>query len=144
MKKDEKSTAIKILPTVGLVVLQDNKLLLAYSNNKQAWYLPGGKLDDGETPVEALLREVEEELNLKMAAEELSFYAHITAPAFGEELHVQMEQDCYLYDLKEAVRPGNEIGGVQFFDYSSYQLEAAQVPGVIQLFQKLRADKLII
>lgn len=37
-----------LLPTAGLIVIKDNKLLLAYSNNKKAWYLPGGKIDLGE------------------------------------------------------------------------------------------------
>ena len=50
------------LHTAGLVVIQENKLLLAFSNNKKAWYLPGGKIDAGETPVEALQREIQEEL----------------------------------------------------------------------------------
>lgn len=52
------------LLTAGLVVVQDNKLLLTYSNNKKAWYLPGGKIDQGETAREALIREIREELNI--------------------------------------------------------------------------------
>lgn len=34
-----------ILLTAGLVVTKNNQLLLAYSNNKNAWYLPEGKVD---------------------------------------------------------------------------------------------------
>lgn len=52
------------LATAGLIVVKDNKLLLAFSNNKKAWYLPGGKIDAGETSVQALQREIKEELNL--------------------------------------------------------------------------------
>lgn len=52
------------LPTAGLIVIENNKLLLAYSKNKKAWYLPGGKIDSGENSLKALQREIEEELNI--------------------------------------------------------------------------------
>jgi len=40
------------LITAGLIVIKDKQLLLAFSNNKQAFYLPGGKADPGETTVD--------------------------------------------------------------------------------------------
>ncbi|WP_236263836.1 NUDIX domain-containing protein [Dysgonomonas sp. Marseille-P4677] len=40
----------RIIKTAGLLIIKENKLLLAYSNNKKAWYLPGGKIEAGESP----------------------------------------------------------------------------------------------
>ncbi len=133
----------KLLHTAGLLVLKDNKLLLAYSNNKKAWYLPGGKLEADETALQALQREVLEELNLKLEEKLLKYYSHITAPAYGEDTDTTMKQDCFLYELRQNVTPGKEIGAVRFFDYDSYLLEPAQVPGVLQTFKKLKGDKLL-
>ncbi|SFS45341.1 NUDIX hydrolase [Sphingobacterium wenxiniae] len=133
----------KIIKTAGLIVVQDNKLFLAYSNNKKAWYLPGGKVDAGETSLQSLQREIWEELTLKIDAEDLQYYYHITAPAYGEQKDVVMEQDCYLYDLKEAVVPSHEIGAVKFFDAMEYAKEPAQVVGVIEAFKKLKVDGLL-
>ena len=48
----------------GLIVLKNRKLLLAFSNNKKAFYLPGGKVDANETSLQALQREIKEELNI--------------------------------------------------------------------------------
>jgi 8-oxo-dGTP pyrophosphatase MutT (NUDIX family) len=134
-------TAEKIaLHTVGLVVTRGNKLLLAYSNNKNAWYLPGGKIDAGETAVTALQREIAEELGIQLHTAKLQYYTHITAPAFGEQENIIMEQDCYIYPLTENVQFGNEIGGVQFFSTREYATEPAQVPGVKILFEQLLKD----
>ncbi len=43
----------------GLVHNKQNNILLIYRRNK--WDLPKGKIDHGETPVQAALREVQEE-----------------------------------------------------------------------------------
>ena len=82
----------------GLLLIKDRKLLLAFSRNKQCFYLPGGKIDAGETAAQALCREIREELNIPIDEKELRFYTHITAPAYGEEKGVVMEQDCFILD----------------------------------------------
>lgn len=133
---------MKRIYTAGLVVVQDRKLLLAFSKNKQAWYLPGGKIDAGETAVEAMQREVQEELNILIPVEELKWYYHITAPAFGE-VDMVMEQDCFLHELRQEVVPSAEIGEVRFFDLESYKKEEKQVPGVLIAFGKLMEDGLV-
>jgi len=133
----------KKLPTAGLLVIKDNKLLLAYSMNKKAWYLPGGKIDRDETSKEALKREIKEELNLELNLEKLKYYCHITAPAYGELSNVIMEQDCFLYELNENIQASNEIGDIHYFDYKSYQEENIQVAGVITVFNKLIEDKIL-
>ncbi|WP_300602259.1 NUDIX domain-containing protein [Niabella sp.] len=133
----------KQLPTAGLVVINDGKLLLAYSKNKNAWYLPGGKTEAGETALHSLIREIKEELNLDIEPHELTYYGHITAPAYGEAPHVLMEQECFLYAIAAPIRPGNEIGAVAYFDEAAYKQQPAQVPGVLQLFERLKQDALI-
>ncbi|HML65332.1 MAG TPA: NUDIX domain-containing protein [Dysgonomonas sp.] len=134
---------IKFIRTVGLLVIKNNKLLLAYSNNKRAWYLPGGKIETDELPQQSLLREIWEELTLRIDVKLLKFYCHITAPAYGEDENLIMEQDCYLYELHENISPNNEIGAIKFFDSYSYEQEPAQVIGVLQIFKRLKADGLV-
>lgn len=135
---------IKFIRTVGLLVIKNDKLLLAYSNNKRAWYLPGGKIETDELAQQSLVREIWEELTLKIDVKLLKYYCHITAPAYGEEENLIMEQDCYLYELHENISPNNEIEAIKFFDSYSYEQEPAQVIGVLQIFKRLKAHGLVI
>ncbi|QNK64064.1 NUDIX domain-containing protein [Pedobacter sp. PAMC26386] len=132
------------LHTAGLVVVKEGKLLLAFSKNKNAWYLPGGKIDSGETSLQAIQREIKEELNLDLNPELIEVYCHITAPAFGENKNLLMEQDCFIYDLTEEIEASNEIDEVGYFDLDSYLKEPAQVPGVLALFSRLEKDGLLV
>ncbi|MDG2479728.1 MAG: CoA pyrophosphatase [Alphaproteobacteria bacterium] len=63
---------------VTMTVIDDGKGHGAFILTKRAprmnkhagqWALPGGRLDPGETPEEAALRELEEEVNLKLPAD---------------------------------------------------------------------------
>ncbi|UZJ62949.1 NUDIX domain-containing protein [Sphingobacterium sp. KU25419] len=137
------NTRSSSLLTAGLITLKDNKLLLAYSNNKKAWYLPGGKVDQGEDSLQSLKREIKEELMIVLNTERLRFYCHITAPAYGEIPVVIMEQDCFIYDLQEEINPSNEIGDVRYFSRAEYLKEQFQVVGVLMVFDQLEADHLI-
>jgi len=124
-------------------VIKDRKLLLAFSNNKQAFYLPGGKADQGESTENALRREVREELNVALDPEKVQFYTHITAPAFGELDGIIMEQDCFLYDLHQQPTPSAEIGDLRYFNTHTYGDQPQQVPGVVMVMHQLQADGLI-
>lgn len=137
------NTELVKLHTAGLIVINDGKLLLAFSKNKRAWYLPGGKIDAGETSHQAVQREIKEELNLTLNADLLKFYGHVTAPAFGENKNILMEQDCFMYELTENIEASSEIDEVGYFDLATYLKEPEQVPGVLELFDRLAKDGLI-
>ena len=131
------------LITAGLIVIKDKQLLLAFSNNKQAFYLPGGKADPGETAVDAVIREVFEELNIELSPKQLRFYTHITAPAFGEQNGVVMEQDCYITEIKHEPTPSAEIGELRYFNTAAYQLQPHRPPGVVEVMRRLKQDGII-
>ncbi len=131
---------MKELKTAGLLVIKNNRLLLTYSKNKKAWYLPGGKIDENETPIDGLIREINEELSLDLNKEKLQYFCHISALAYGEN-NLQMEQDCFLYDLIEEIKPTNEIEAIRYFNLDEYQHEEIQVIGVLMVFDELIKNK---
>lgn len=131
------------LRTAGLLLIHQRQLLLAFSKNKQCFYLPGGKLDEKESPEEALCREIAEELDINLNPGQLTFYSHISAPAFGEPTGVMMEQDCYLASTDQLPRASAEIGELRYFSLREYLREKHQAPGAIMILDQLTRDNLI-
>jgi 8-oxo-dGTP pyrophosphatase MutT (NUDIX family) len=124
-------------------VIKNKKLLLAYSKNKHCFYLPGGKVNNGETAEKALCREIAEELNVQLAEAELEFYVHISAPAYGEKTGIVMEQDCFL--IRHEIDPvaAAEIGELRYFSLQDYLLQPATAPGAVMILRQLTAAGLI-
>ena len=131
------------LLTAGLLIIQNRKLLLAYSKNKKCFYLPGGKIDKDETAIQGLRREIEEELNIPLAEDDLSYYTHISAPAYGENNGVIMEQDCFLLNKPTKPMASAEIGELKYFSLEEYLLQSKTAPGAVMILEKLKADNLI-
>ena len=131
------------LYTAGLLLIKNRKLLLAYSKNKKCFYLPGGKVDTGETSICALIREIKEELNIAITEADLLFYTHISAPAYGELLGVIMEQDCFLLTSYSTPVASAEIGEISYFSLEEYLQQPNTAPGAVAIMQLLKKDNKI-
>lgn len=64
---------MKTVRVAAAVIVYDGKYFAAqrgYGEFKDWWEFPGGKLEEGETPQEALTREIREELDTEIAVGE--------------------------------------------------------------------------
>lgn len=62
----------------------DNRLLIVRKRGTQLFMLPGGKAEQGETPLQTLIRELMEELGVQMAPEDFRLLGHFQAEAANE------------------------------------------------------------
>lgn len=81
---------------VGAVVINDkNQILVVSERNaliKESWKLPGGYLEMNEDLVDAAVREVEEETNIKTRFESIISLRHAHGAAFGcSDLYIVMK-----------------------------------------------------
>jgi len=53
--------------------IKNGRLLLARSQGKDTYYIPGGKREDGETDQAALIREVKEELSVDLQPDTIQY-----------------------------------------------------------------------
>lgn len=63
----------KHIEVVAAIIYEQNKVLAtrrAYGEFEDMWEFPGGKIEAGENPEEALIREIKEELELDIAIDD--------------------------------------------------------------------------
>lgn len=83
---------MKTVNVVAAVIHSNNKILATargYGDFKGQWEFPGGKIEPGETPEQALIREIHEELEAEIAVGELIGTIEYDYPTF----HLSM--DCF-------------------------------------------------
>ena len=83
---------MKTVKVVAAVIHKDNKIFATargYGEFKGQWEFPGGKIEDGETSQQALVREIQEELDTTITVGELIGTIEYDYPTF----HLPM--DCF-------------------------------------------------
>jgi len=48
----------------GNLIIEEGKILLLYREDEEHWEVPGGKVEEDESPTEAAVREAEEEIGV--------------------------------------------------------------------------------
>jgi len=92
----------------ALLLNEQGQTLLVRKRNTRAFMQPGGKVESGEQPAQALVRELEEELGIAVDPAEARFLGTYTAVAANEPGH---EVHCELFQvrIKAQVSPAAEI-----------------------------------
>ena len=76
---------MKELFVVAAIIKKDNKILATqrgYGEFEGLWEFPGGKIEEGETKEEALVREIKEELNADIIVEKFALDLEWQYPNF--------------------------------------------------------------
>lgn len=123
-----------VIRIVAAVVLDEHgRLLVVRKRGTTAFMQPGGKIEPGERPLEALSREVREELGV--GTSEVRALGHHTAVAANEPGH-HVAADLFLVTLDGEPQPQAEIAEMTWIDLHA--------PGDIELAPLTRDTVLVL
>lgn len=114
---------------VCLVVEKEGQLLLVQARNRAKYYFPGGKIEDEETQINALVREVKEELGIQLQPHALRYINTVVGPAYPQE-NEWTELNCYRTDetvVWEQLQPAAEITDLSWVDITNKEQIAPAV-----------------
>ena len=96
---------MKRIEVVAAIIRKGNKVFATqrgYGEWKDWWEWPGGKMEPGETPEEALVREIREELAAVIRIDKFLYTVEWDYPSFHLTMH------CYMCSLRTEALHLNE------------------------------------
>lgn len=88
---------MKTITVAAAILRRENRIFATqrgYGEFKDGWEFPGGKIELGETPQEALVREIKEELDTEIEVKDYLETVEYDYPEF----HLSM--DCFFCEIK--------------------------------------------
>jgi 8-oxo-dGTP diphosphatase len=131
---------MNVIDKLSFIDIKDKKVLVTRTKGKDVWYLPGGKRKAGESNIEALTREVKEELSVDIVPETAALYGTFEALAHGYKDGTQVRAVCYTVEYNGSIAPSNEI---EECAYVGYEVRDAMPPLGHLVFDDLKVRGLI-
>lgn len=102
-----------------------------YGEWKDWWEFPGGKMEEGETPEEALVREIREELSTEISVYEFLYTVEYDYPKFHLTMH------CYLCSLLTEALHLNEHEAAKWL--TKYELDSVKwLPADLEVVERIK------
>jgi 8-oxo-dGTP pyrophosphatase MutT (NUDIX family) len=101
-----------MIDKVAWIHLVAGKVLSARSKGKDVYYLPGGKREAGESDVDTLVREINEELAIRIDPASARHLGTFEAQAHGHADGVHVRMTCYTADFSGEPTASSEIDEV--------------------------------
>lgn len=129
---------MKRINVVGAVLVRDGKVLAAQRSESMSlplmWEFPGGKIEPGETPVEALQRELKEEL---LCDAVVGDHVETTEHNYDFGTVILSTFFCTLNGEDPQITEHAEIRWVSVNDLLDLEWAPADIPAVQKIIQKL-------
>lgn len=131
---------MKIIDKLAWLEIKDMKILVARSKGKETFYIPGGKREHQETDAEALIREIQEELSVRLNRDSLKYYGTFSAQAHGHAEGIIVQMTCYQGEYNGTLKAAAEIEEMAWLTYDEMD-RTSHVDKII--FKDLRSEGLI-
>lgn len=105
-----------LIDKLAWIAIHERKLLVTRSHGKTLFYLPGGKREPGESDIQALTREIHEELSVQLQPSSAHLLTRLSAQADGKPEGTLVQLTCYQALFCGELRPANEIAELAWID----------------------------
>ena len=127
---------LKTIRVVAAVIRSEDKIFATargYGEFKGGWEFPGGKIEPGETPQEALKREIMEELETEISVGDLIDTIEYDDPEF----HLSM--DCFWCEILSGNLVLKEAEDARWL--AADELDSVEwLPADVTLIEKIKMD----
>ena len=134
---DQEGYIMKQIEVVAAVILHEGNIFATqrgYGEWKDWWEFPGGKVETGETPEEALQREIWEELSMEINVDEYLCTVEFDYPKFHLSMH------CYVCSLLTEALHLNEHEAASWLKNS--ELDSVKwLPADVKVIERLKEEK---
>ena len=106
---------MKTIEVVAAIIRKGDKVFATqrgYGDFKDWWEFPGGKIEPGEKPEEALVREIQEELSTEISVDKFLYTVDWDYPKFHLTMH------CFMCSLVTEALHLNEHEAAKWLDKS--------------------------
>ena len=128
---------MKQIEVVAAIIRKGDKIFATqrgYGEWKDWWEFPGGKVETGDTPEEALVREIREELSAGINVDEFLCTVEYDYPQFHQTMH------CYLCSLLTEALHLNEHEAAKWL--TKDELDSVKwLPADIQVIKALQRTR---
>lgn len=109
---------MEVIDKLAWIEIREGRILSTRSRGKAVYYIPGGKREAGETDAETLLREIQEELNVKLIASSMEYVGTFLAQAHGHAQGIEVKMQCYTARYEGSIQASAEIEEVVWLRYA--------------------------
>ena len=127
---------MKTIEVVAAIIREGDKIFATqrgYGEWKDWWEFPGGKMEPGETPEEALVREIREELSTGISVDKFLHTIDYDYPQFHLTMH------CYMCSLQNEGMHLNEHEAARWLDKEAIY-SVKWLPADIELLPMIIAE----
>jgi len=127
---------MKTIRVVAAIIIEQGKVFATqrgYGEFKDGWEFPGGKIEPGETPEAAIVREIKEELDTEIEVVKLLDTVEYDYPQF----HLSM--DCFICKIKSGDLVLKEHEAAKWLTRKNLD-SVDWLPADLSLIEKIRSE----
>ncbi|MHC8495240.1 NUDIX hydrolase [Thalassospira sp. SM2505] len=122
--RDTDIPTLKVIETANWILRDGDKILSVRSHGRDRFYLPGGKIDPGETARDAIIREVAEELGVTLIDDSIREIGTFSGRGHNQPDGAIVRMTCFSADYHGTLAPAREIAELRWLTQRERDLMA--------------------